>query len=209
MDKHEAFESLETIRTILERSTLFTHIAPGGLFFGGAISLAASVVGWVFQWHPVTSPFGFLALWFLAFLLALAAGLGISARRAHQQGEEFWSRKLQFVLSGFLPSFVAAAILTPIFVSIGHPEFCPGLWLVLYGLGILAVGVVLDWEFRAAAWCFLIAGTITLYWLRQNPHLALGTTFGGLHLTLGVFRLYRENWKAYQNREENMKSFRL
>ena len=58
-------------------------------------------------------------------------------------------------------------------------------------------------------WCFLLAGSITLYLLPENPHLALGTTFGGLHLTLGVFRLYRENWKTYQSRQETMKGFRL
>ena len=81
--------------------------------------------------------------------------------------------------------------------------------MVLYSLGILAVGVVLDWEFRAAAWCFLLAGCFTLYLLPSLPHLALGATFGGIHLALGFFRLYRENWNTYQNRQENLKGFKL
>lgn len=209
MDKQEAFESLETIRTILERSTIFTHITPGGLFFGGGTGLLAAVLGYLLEWSPTRSTFGFFTLWTLAFLVALGAGLGISARRANLSGELFWSRKLQFILSGFLPSFIGATILTPIFIQIGHPEFCPGLWMVLYSLGILAVGVVLDWEFRAAAWGFLLAGCFTLYLLPGLPHLALGLTFGGIHLALGLFRLYRENWNTYHNRQENLRGFKL
>ncbi len=209
MDKREALESLETIRKILERSTVFAHIAPKSLFVGGTVAIGAAVLGWSLDWTPPEHPFAFLAMWISAFLVALLAGLSLSARRARALGERFWSRKLQFVLSGFVPTLIAAALFTGVLANLGRTDLCPGMWMVLYGLGILAVGMVLDWEFRATAWGFLLAGSITLFHLQNYPFLTLGATFGGLHVALGAFRLYREQSTEWQEREQPLRSFKV
>lgn len=209
MDKQEAFESLETIRTILERSTIFAHIAPVSLFLGGGTAVAASLAGWLLRWDPGGAPLPFLGLWATAFLIALGAGLGTSAKRARRMGEIFWSRKLQFVLSGFAPTAICAGLVTALMLDIDRVDLCPGIWMIFYGLGILAVGVVLDWEFRAAAWIFLLAGSVALFLWPDRPHASLGAAFGALHLALGAFRLYRESWSSCQDRQQPLRSFRI
>ena len=209
MDKQEAFESLESIRTILERSTTFAHIAPISLFLGGVVAITASMLGHTLDWQPAATPGPFLILWGLVFTISLGAGLSLSAKRARRLGERFWSRKLEFVIAGFLPVLIAAALLTTVLVEIGYTELAPGIWMVLYGVGILAVGVVLDWEFRAAAWAFLLAGSMTLFLLRDVPYFALAATFGALHIALGAFRLYRESWNSCHDRQQPMRSFRI
>jgi hypothetical protein len=208
MDRDQALESLETIRKILERSTTFTHIAPVSLFLGGGAASAAAIASWGLGWEPGGTPVQFLALWGMAFIIALAAGLGTSARRARQLGEVFWSRKLQFVLYGFLPALAASAVLTALFLQIGRVDLCPGIWMMLYGVGILSAGMVLDWEFRAAAWGFLVAGTITIFIFREAPSMALGAAFGGGHLALGVFRLIREGQSTWSARRQELRSTR-
>ena len=198
MDQKEALASLETIRTILERSTHYAHIAPLGIVAGGLLALAASLAGGMLGLGP-ERPLDFLGLWGIAFVAAAAAGVGTSALRARRRGEAFLSRKLQFVLAGFVPPMVGASILTAALYDVEQMELCPGVWMVCYGLAILSVGVVLDWEFRAAAWGFLVAGTAALFVLRGHPHLTLGFSFGGLHLLLGGLRFAMEGvgpWRA-------------
>jgi len=191
MDQKEALASLETIRTILERSTHYTHIAPAGIIAGGLTATLAAGAGAALDLGP-ERPREFLVLWGLAFLIAVGAGLGASALRTRRRGEAFWSRKLQFVVAGFLPPAVGAGLLTAALYDTGRIELCPGAWMVCYGIAILAVAVVLDWEFRATAWAFLVAGSATLFVLRDQPHLCLGFAFGGLHVALGAFRLVME-----------------
>jgi hypothetical protein len=208
MDKDEAYESLETIRTILDRSTVFTHIAPVSLLFGGGAALLASFLGWLAGWIPSASPIAFMTLWILAFIVALAAGLGLSARRARGLGETFWGRKLQYVLAGFTPALIVSFLLTAALIDSNRLDLVAGVWILTYGLGTLAVGVVLDWEFRAAAWAFMVCGSVALFLLRDYPNLVLGVSFGGVHVALGVFRVYRENSFSWQERRQLSRIFR-
>ena len=199
MDQKEALASLETIRTILERSTNYTHFAPAGIVAGGISASAAAVGGRLLDLGPDRRPIQFLLLWGAAFLVAFVAGVGASAHRARRRGEAFWSRKLEYVAAGFIPPAAGAAILTAAFYDSGRLDLCPGAWMILYGIAILSVGVVLDWEFRATAWAFLIAGSAALFVLREHPHLSMGCAFGGLHIALGAVRLAMEGigpWRA-------------
>lgn len=208
MDKDEAYESLETIRTILDRSTVFTHIAPVSLLFGGGVALLASLVGWLAGWLPSTSAGAFLSLWIVAFVVALLVGLGLSARRARALGETFWGRKLQYVLAGFTPALIVAFLVTVALVDVQRFDLVPGIWILTYALGTLAVGVVLDWEFRAAAWAFMVCGSVALFLLRDYPNFVLGVAFGGVHLALGAFRVYRESFFSWQDRRQLLRIFR-
>ncbi len=199
MDQKEALSSLETIRTILERSTRYTHIAPAGIVAGGVAALAAAAIGAALQMRP-GEPGSFLLLWGLAFLLAGVAGLGASARRARRRGEAFWSRKLQFVMAGFLPPAVIALTLTAALLREGAFDLCPGVWMACYGIAILSVGVVLDWEFRATAWAFLVAASASMFVFEDWPNLCLGAGFGGLHIALGTLRLAMEGTDSCPDR---------
>ncbi len=195
MDSREALNSLETIRTILERSTNYAHIAPAGIIAAGLSAGAAATGGAWWQLGP-EHPFGFVALWGLTLIVAVAAGVGTTARRARILGETFWCRKLQFVVARAIPGAILASLLTVAFFDAGRVDLCPGAWMACYGVAILSAGVVLDWEFRAVAWAFLIAGSASFFLLRESPNLSMGIAFGGLHILLGVSRIVMEGVDA-------------
>ncbi len=195
MDSREALNSLETIRTILERSTNYTHIAPAGIIAAGLAAGAAAGCGAWWELGP-GRPIGFFALWGLTLVVAIAAGVGTTVRRARLLGETFWCRKLQFAVVRATPGALLAALLTVAFFDAGRADLCPGAWMACYGVAILSAGVVLDWEFRAVAWAFLIAGSAAFFLLRESPNLSLGIAFGGLHVLLGLSRIVMEGIDA-------------
>jgi len=188
----EAVESLDTIRTVLARTTRYTHISWVGIALAGTIGLATSAGAWLFDVSPREAPREFLLLWCTALVGALGGGLWTTVRKARRAREAVFGRKLQVVSLGVLPSLVAAALVTCVLVQSGALDLAPGFWALFYGLGILAVSHVLDWEFQVTAWAFLVASAASFFLLRGAPHLAMMVTFGAIHLVLGVFRCKKE-----------------
>ena len=107
---------------------------------------------------------------------------------------------------GFFPAPLLGLVLTALLYDVGRLDLAPGIWAGLYGVGILSVAAVLDWEFQLTAWCFLVASTLSLFLLRSQPHLSLLISFGGIHLALGAYRLVKEyQWQ----RAQELPSFRI
>lgn len=188
----DAVESIEAIRTVLERTTRYTHISWLGILGAGSAAGLAVLLGTQWDILPGKSPGGFLLLWTGALAAALIFGLWTIRRRARSFSEPLWSRKLQIVSAGLLPALVLGFVVTALLIDVGHLELAPGLWMGLYGVGILAVGHVLDGEFQVTAWGFLLASAFSLFFLRQSPHAAMLLSFGGIHLGLAMFRFYKE-----------------
>jgi hypothetical protein len=92
-----------------------------------------------------------------------------------------------------LPAAVVGALLTVLLWNVGRLDLAPGIWMSLYGVGILAVRHVLDWEFQVTAWSFLVSSAVALFLLRGAPHLSMVISFGGIHVALGAFRLFKEH----------------
>lgn len=188
----DAVESIQAIRTVLERTTRYTHISWLGILGAGSAAGLASFLGTSLDILPGKSPGGFLLLWTAALAAALIFGLWTIRRRARSFREPLWSRKLQIVSVGFLPSLVLGFVVTALLTDVGRLELAPGLWMAIYGVGILAVAHVLDGEFQITAWGFLLSSAVSLFFLREFPHAAMFLTFGGIHLGLALFRFYKE-----------------
>jgi hypothetical protein len=197
-DRDAALASIEAIQKVLVRTTRYTHISAAGILLGGTLASGAALAGMALSISPREQPGAFLALWGVTFSSAVAAGLFTCARKARAGGESFWNRKLQFVAAGFLPAPVLGFVLTALLWDIGRLDLAPGVWAGIYGTGILAVAIVLDWEFHFTAWCFIVCSAAALFLLRAQPHLALLFSFGGIHLSLGAYRLIKEHqWRRH------------
>ena len=191
-ERETALASIETIHDVLIRTTRYTHVSALGLLLASGTAVAATALGFAQQVTPTASPTSFLALWGCAFLVALAAGVWTSSRKARRFGERLWDRKLQFIIVRLVPALVLGAVLTTALWEIGRLDLAPGIWLGLYGLGILSVSTVLDWEYQLSGWAFVFLSAVALFLLRDHAWAALSIGFGGLHLSLGLYRLSKE-----------------
>ena len=99
------------------------------------------------------------------------------------------------VLAQFLPCVVAGAVVTAGFLR-GGVEFIPylpGVWALLFGLGVVAVRPYLPRLIGVVGLFYLAAGTVLLYRAAGQPELSgwsVGGVFGIGHLAT-AFVLYR------------------
>ncbi|MFI5235606.1 MAG: hypothetical protein ACHQXA_07850, partial [Gemmatimonadales bacterium] len=124
-----------------------------------------------------------LGVWLIEAALAGAIGIGTLWRKIQvRQGPGLPPAARKFLLS-FLPAIVAGALLT----AAAHDRpLLPGLWLLLYGTGIVTAGAFSVRIVPLMGLCFMALGTVALL-SAARPHadLLLGLGFGGVQIGFG------------------------
>lgn len=119
----------------MARASSFTGVPGwGGVAMGGTALVAAFIAG------RQAVPNAWLTVWLadaaLAFLIG-AWSLGRKSRRIH--GAALPAPARRFLLS-FVPPLAVGAALTPALWAAGQGTLLPGVWLLLYGAGIVTGG---------------------------------------------------------------------
>jgi hypothetical protein len=176
-----AMDNLAFIRETMENAGAFTAVSGWGMVAVGAVALLAAAAAASRQ-----SPLAWLAIWLVAATLAMlvsAWAIGRKAARARMPLLSGPGRK--FVLS-FTPSVVVGGVLTAVLFRAGFVSVLPGLWLMLYGTGVIAGGAFSVRIVPVMGLCFILCGMAALVtppgW--NDALLALG--FGGLHIVFGT-----------------------
>lgn len=195
---HErAMENLSFIREAMERSTPFTGISGKGMIVMGLIALAGGHVArlnsswrwWMYSW---------LAVALLGCVAGLAAMLW-KMRALEQPSVERAARRFALNMA---PSVLAGVFLTEMFFELALTAFMPGMWLLLYGAGVVAGGALSVRVLPMMGAAMMALGAVTLFWtlwgaenfarpdVAGEAALALG--FGGMHIVAGIIV-----WRRY------------
>jgi len=166
----------------MERAGAFTAVpGVGGIALGCtalAVALAARHMGNADSW---------LGAWLGEAVLACLIGVAAAARKSHKVGMPLLSGPGRKFLLGFAPPLLAGALLTLVLYRAGFVAALPGIWLLLYGTGILCGGAASVKVVPLMGVCFMTIGTVALFapagW--GNSFLAAG--FGGLHILFGAW----------------------
>jgi hypothetical protein len=176
-----AMDNISFIRGAIERAGSFTAVPGKGQISVGLSALAAA---WIASGRP--SRASWVWVWVAEALLALVLSAWTIAKKARATKLPlFTGASRKFALSFSLPIAVGA-LLTPMLLHSSAADRLPGLWLVLYGTGIVTGGLfsVAVVPFMGA--CFVLLGACALYgppaW--GDPLMAAG--FGGLHILFGT-----------------------
>jgi hypothetical protein len=178
---HEhAMDNLKYIRRTMERAGSFTAVpGKGGVAMGLVAVLAARLA--VFQ----TSAAGWLAVWTIAAVAAMAIGMAGAALKSRRFQIPLFSGPGRKFIAGFTPALLAGAVMTAVFYRAGISGFLPGVWLLLYGAAVLAGGSASVRIVPIMGACFMFVGTVALLLPGWNDVL-LPVGFGGLHLIFGT-----------------------
>jgi hypothetical protein len=188
-----AGEHLRVIRSLMERATVYRSISAPTALIGGLLSLGGFATAYYAKHgrHQVLTPGQFLVVWLVILALTALSNLIFLWRGAALRRESFFSPGMKCALTSLAPAFFTAGVLTCL---IHRPIQLCILWIVLYGLGLLATQhfaprslVVLGATFFAWG-CVLMATWRHLFLAHGQTEPStlvvsgiMAGTFGGVH----------------------------
>jgi len=176
-----AMDNLRYIRRTIEQAGSFTAVPGVGGMCMGSVALAA---GWAAS-HQ-TGAIGWLAVWMSAAVLAVAIGVTGAALKSRRAGLPLTSGPgLKFV-AGFAPSMAAGALLTAVLFRAGLIRDLPGLWMLLYGAGVVSGGWASVRVVPLMGAGFMVLGAVALLVPGIPGDVILAAGFGGLHILFGA-----------------------
>jgi hypothetical protein len=179
---HErAMDNLKYIRETMERATAFTAISGWGLVAIGITALAATAVS-----VPQKTFKAWLTVWVAEALIALLIAGWSMDRKARAAKMPLLSgpgRKVAFSLS---PPLLAGAIVTVVLSRAGLINAIPGLWLLLYGTGVVTGGMFSVSAVPIMGLCFMALGAAAFLAPAAFAGWLMAAGFGGLHIVFGV-----------------------
>jgi len=204
MELRQALGRISEIREQMERSSVFRGYRAVPVAITGILAMVGGAVQPVLVPDPATSVAGWIDLWIgVAAVSVLVAGTEILIRY-FRSASDLARARTRIALYLFLPSLVAGMGLTAVLYRLA-PEstwLLPGLWSMLFGLGIFASVPVLP---RALAWVgayYFVVGFLSLYLARGehafSPY-AMAVPFGVGQL-MAAWHLY---WTLERNHDES------
>ncbi|HEV3117780.1 MAG TPA: hypothetical protein VGY58_12045 [Gemmataceae bacterium] len=174
-------DNLRYIRETMERAGSFTAVPGWGGVAMGCTALAASGLA-----ARQTSSGAWLATWLIEGALAIGIGILAMQRKARAAGLPVWSAPARKFVFSFFPPLVVGAVLTLVLWRAGLIGAIPGMWLMLYGTGVITGAAFSAPIIPVMGVCFLAGGALASFTPVAWNDAWLGLGFGGLHIVFGV-----------------------
>lgn len=191
--RDRALQDLSFIRRTMEGASSFTDVPGWGLVATGVIALAAAFIA-----DRQPSAARWLAAWIAAAVIAVATGgaamLRKMRRRVTADSAQLISIPARRFLLGFWPAVFAGAVLTlalidPTVAGIEAriaDRLLPGLWLLLYGVGVTTAGAHSVRPVPMMGLAFIALGIVTLFAPVLDGDLMMALGFGVLQIGFGT-----------------------
>ncbi|MFL5564366.1 MAG: hypothetical protein ACJ77J_04655 [Gemmatimonadaceae bacterium] len=176
-----AMDNLAFIRDTMEAAGAFTAVSGWGMVAVGIIATVAAIIA--SAQHSVVRS---LYIWLCVALLALAVSLWAIVRKARRAHMPLWSGPGRKFILSFSPPMLVGALLTIVLYRAGLLAAIPGVWLLLYGTGVVAGGAFSVRIVPVMGICFMLAGTIALFTPPTWNDWIMAAAFGGLHIAFGI-----------------------
>ncbi len=204
MNTNWAAENIQTIRTLMERATIYRRALAPVMTFAGVVGIAAAYAGERMNIH---ASHAFARYWMVISTIAVA-GVGVLVRRqALKDGEAFWSPPTRRVTQALLPAFSGGLLAGVVFWwkvdGVEWTPFLPPIWVLLYGCGLHAAGFFMPRGIRLLAWMFVLGSAGSLLTILgfdllspRLSHPLMGGFFGVLQLAYGLYLYLTEQRKS-------------
>lgn len=181
-----AIDNLRYIRETMERATPFTGISGRGEMAIGATALVASLIA---AQQPTLK--SWLAIWLAEGLISLLIAGWSMDRKARSLQMPLFSGSGRKAVFSLAPPVIAGGMLTLVFVRAGLGNAIPGMWLLLYGTGVITGGMFSVRAVPAMGLCFMLLGAVALFSPPAYANWFMAVGFGGLHVLFGAIIVRR------------------
>lgn len=182
LELHErAMDNLQFIRRTMERAGSFTAVSGWGQV---VIGITGVLAAWLASRQG--SAENWLATWVIAAVVATGIGVVTTGMKARAIGEPIRSGPgRKFVLS-LAPPLMAGAVLTVVLFRAGDLALLPGMWLLLYGTGIVTAGTNSVRVVPVMGFLLMLLGVAALVAPQEWGDAFMAAGFGGLHVVFGT-----------------------
>lgn len=198
----KALQDLSFIRRTMEGAAAFTDVPGWGLVVAGVIALAAAFLA-----DRQPTPERWLAIWLVAAAAAATLSGALMWRKmrrrvvgsadadgARDSGRALLNVPARKFLLSLLPALVVGAVLTLALADVAVPgveprvaeRVLPGMWLLLYGLGITTAGAFSIRAVPIMGLGFIVLGIVALFVPALDGDLMMALGFGGLQVGFGL-----------------------
>ena len=179
-------DHLRFIRETMEGAACFTAVSGIGEVAAGVTALAAAYVA-----TRQSTAWSWLLVWLWEGLIAFLITLGAIVWKARRSQEELFSKPGRRFALGLFPPLIAGGLLTPVLFTSGNVDVLPGLWLLLYGTGVVTGGAFSVRTVPVMGLAFMGLGAVALMTPASWGDALLAAGFGGLHIVFGVLIAWR------------------
>ena len=176
-----AMDNLRYIRETMERATPFTGISGRGEMAIGATALLASVIA---ARQPTFNLW--IAVWLAEGLISLLIAGWSMDRKARALQMPLFSGSGRKAVFSLAPPVIAGGLLTIVLVRAGTVDEIPGIWLLLYGTGVITGGMFSVRAVPVMGLCFMALGALALFSPPSYADWFMAAGFGVLHLVFGA-----------------------
>jgi hypothetical protein len=187
-DLERALADITAIRSQMARGTQFRGYGPVTIAATGLLTVLAAGAQALLLPEPAADIAGYVALWVMvAAVSAILIGIEMVARaRRHHSG--LADEMLYTAVEQFMPAAVAGALLTVVLVRFApHGAWMlPGLWQIVFSLGVFASCRTLPRPMVAAGAWYLAAGLANLAFANADN----GLSPWSMAVPYGIGQLY-------------------
>jgi hypothetical protein len=176
-----ARDNLRFIRETMERAGSFTALPGWGVIAMGITALGAAVIA-----SQQASSLAWLITWVIEAAVAIAIAAWTMVSKARESGSSLFAGPGRRFVYSFAPPLFAGALLTLLLVRIDIPGAIAGLWLLLYGTGVVTGGAFSIRLVPLMGLCFMVLGSVALFCPAGWGNAFLAGGFGGLHILFGA-----------------------
>jgi len=176
-----AMDNLRYIRETMELATAFTGISGWGEIAIGVTALIASAIA--AQQATFNS---WLAVWIAEGLISLLIAGWSMDRKARAIEMPLGSGPGRKAVFSLTPPLIAGGLLTIMLVKAGETSAIPGVWLLLYGTGVITGGMYSVRVVPIMGICLMALGALSLFSPPAYANWFMAAGFGGLHLVFGA-----------------------
>jgi len=193
-DLNRALAEIRQIRCQVARDTQFRGYGPASITASGTLALVVAAVQahWIEQRADFMT---FAAVWFATALVSIAMVAVQTTVRARRVHSGLAPEMIQSAVEQFLPALVVGVLLTAVVVRAAPREtwMLPGLWQLLFSLGVFASCRFLPRHTFAVGVWYLVTGLATLFVQGDSETLlpwTMGIPFGVGQLLVAAIMRY-------------------
>jgi hypothetical protein len=176
-----ARENLRFIRETMERAGSFTALSGWGVIAMGITALGAAVIA-----SQQATSIGWLVTWIIEAAIAIAIAGWTMVSKARESGSSLFTGPGRRFVYSFAPPLFAGGLLSLLLMRVDIAGAIAGVWLLLYGTGVVTGGAFSVRIVPLMGLCFMVLGAVALFCPPQWGNEFLAAGFGGLHIFFGA-----------------------